>query len=383
MGAIEYKVFIDGNSATQEQLDRIDEIKVDQAVDKAWEARLKIPVSVSDDGTWDGEQDPWMTPFTPIRIEVDPGDGNFVPLIDGPVVGSDSERSALPGKSVITVVVHDDSALLNRQAAVDVLSGQKDSDIAQHIFQSANLTPDVDPTPTQPDPITDAAVQRDTPMQYLRSLARRNQDWHAYVLPGQQAGQSIGCFKKFRTDTDGLPEMILLGANHNIENFNVNNRAHSPATVEAAKLSVAHDSVQTASSSYSDASLLGDEVPAASSGNTATTRLPPGQSDRVDLDDATRGAAARSGFSLDATGSIVPGAYSAALSPYRCVDVRISDSAYSSTYLLTRVTHTLTRSIYTQAFSMKGNAVSAPTGGASGPQPSAGAASFNTQGSIF
>lgn len=380
MGAVEYKLFINGASATQDQLDKIDEITVDQAVDRAWEARIKISACLNDDGSWDGEDEPWTEALTPIRIEVNAGDGNFVPLIDGPVVGYESERSAIPGKSINTIVVHDDSALMNRQATVDVRTGVADSDIASELFQTAGLIPDVDTTPTQPDPITDAAVQRDTPIRYLRTLARRYQDWHAYVLPGSMAGQSIGCFKRFKTETDGLPEMVLLGADRNIQSFNVNNRSRNRATVGAATLGVDR-APQSSSESPGDATLMGDEVP--DDAEPATTFLPPGQSDRVDLNEATRGAAARSGLSLETTGSIVPFCYPAALSPYRCVSVKISDSAFSTVYLITHVTHRLTRSVYTQSFSMRGNSVSRSSGSATGPQPNAGLnAAFNTQGSI-
>lgn len=381
MGAIEYKLFISGVSATQEQLDRIDEITVDQAVDRAWEARIKIPVCLNDDGSWDGEGEPWTRSLTPIRIEVNAGDGNFVPLIDGPVVGYESERSAIPGKSINTIVVHDDSVLLNREATVDVRTGVTDSDIATQLFQTAGLIPDVDPTAAQTDRITDAAVQRDTPIRYLRTLARRNQDWHAYVLPGPVAGQSIGCFKKFKTETDGLPEMVLLGADRNIQSFNVNNRSQNPTTVQGATLGVDR-AVQSSSESPRDATLMGDQAPDDS--QPATAFIPPGQSDRVDLNQATRGAAARSGLSLETTGSIVPFCYPAALSPYRCVSVKISDSAFSTVYLLTRVTHRLTRSVYTQSFSVRGNSVSTSSGGDAGPHFNAGLnAAFNIQGSIF
>ena len=386
MGAIEYKMWFDGNSATQDQLDKVDEIVVDQTVDRAWEARIKIPVCVNNDGKWEGEQEAWMKAFTSIRVEVNPGDGKFVPLIDGPVVGFDSARSAQPGKSVVTVIVHDDSALLNRKATVDVVQGQKDSDLAAQIFSQAGFSnQQLEDTPQQPDTITDAAVQRGTPMQYLRELARRNQDWHAYVLPGQPAGQSIGCFRKFPTDTDGLPDLVLLGADRNLETFNVNNRAQNPCTVEAATLSVAHDSVKTSSSSYRDATLMGDQPADGGSSNEATCQLPPGQTDRVSLDDVVKGAASNSALSLEATGSIVPFCYPAALSPYRCVLVKISDSQFSTRYVITQVTHTLTRSIYAQSFSMKGNGVTVAAGGnASAPQPSASfTASFNIQGSIF
>jgi hypothetical protein len=381
MGAIEYKLFINGASATQEQLDKIDEITVDQAVDRAWEARIKIPVCINNYGSWDGEGEPWTKSLTPIRIEVNAGNGSFVPLIDGPVVGYESERSAIPGKSINTIVVHDASVLMNREATVDVRTGVRDSALASELFQAAGLIPDVDATPAQPDRIIDIAVQRDTPIRYLRSLASRYRDWHAYVLPGPTAGQSIGCFKKFKTETDGLPEMVLLGADRNIQSFKVNNRSQNPATAQAATLGVDR-AVHSSSESPHDATLMGDEPPDEGQ-QPATTFLPPGQSDRVDLNEATRGAAARSGLSLETTGSIVPFCYPAALSPYRCVSVKISDSAFSTVYLLTRVTHRLTRSVYTQSFSVKGNSVSKSSGGATGPQPNAGLnAAFNTQGSI-
>ena len=194
MGPVEYKVFFDGTSATTDQLEKIDEVTVDQGVDLAWEARLKIPVCVNNDGKWEGEEEAWMKAFTRIRIEVNPGDGKFVPLIDGPVVGFDNSRTALPGKSEVTVVVHDDSALLNRESKVEVVEGLSDSDIAEQIFLDAQLggTPDIDPTPPQPDNITAASVRRGTPMQYLRDLARRKPRGRIAIRPGEVGARVAG-----------------------------------------------------------------------------------------------------------------------------------------------------------------------------------------------
>ena len=84
MGAVEFKMFFDGVSATTEQLDKVDEIVVDQAIDRAWEARLKIPVCVNNDGKWEGEEEAWMKAFTRIRVEVNPGDGKFDVLAVAP-----------------------------------------------------------------------------------------------------------------------------------------------------------------------------------------------------------------------------------------------------------------------------------------------------------
>jgi hypothetical protein len=205
------------------------------------------------------------------------------------------------------------------------------------------------------------------------------------VLPGEKAGDSIGCFKKFPIDTDGLPDLVLLGPDRNITAFNVNNKAQSPTAVRAASLPLDHSSPVTSNSSSRDATLMGEPPATASNTPEAITQLPPGQSDRVDLDATTKGAAANSAYCLEATGSVVPFCYPAVLSPYRCVMVKISDSQFSTKYLITRVTHRLTRSIYTQSFSVKGNGVTVAAGGSpAGPQPSASlSASFNLQLSIF
>lgn len=385
MPEIVYRLFFDNTPADQGQLDRVEEITVEQQVDMAWEARLLIPVCVNEDGRWEGEEEAWMRPFTRARVEIKLGDSDFVPLIDGPVVGNDTERSAIPGKSMVTLVVHDDSALLNREEEITPHEGT-DSDIARQLFQAANLggTPDIDPAEAQPSNPSATVMQRGTKMQLLRSLARRHGDFHAYVLPGREPGQSIGCFKRLPTQTDGLPPLILIGEDRNLASFDLRHNARSAADVSAATLSIRDKTITTSRSSYRDARLIGDE-PATGIAQPARRRLPPGQNDTVDLDSATAGAAADSGFSLEATGSVLPLCYTGVLAPYRMVEARISDSKYSAKYVIFKVTHTLTRSQYTQSFTVRGNATSSgESANAGGPQPSANlSASFNVQVSIF
>jgi hypothetical protein len=97
------------------------------------------------------------------------------------------------------------------------------------------------------------------------------------------------------------------------------------------------------------------------------------------------GAAQTSAYSIEATGSTLPLCYNGVLTPYRMVSVRVSDSRYSTDYVIFKVTHTLTRSHYTQTFTLRGKAVSEKKG-ASATSPAASAsvaASFNIQVSIF
>lgn len=386
MAAVEYRLFFDNQPADQERLDRVEEIVVEQQVDMAAEARLSIPVCVDGDGRWQGEEEAWMRPYQRVRVEVRHGSGDFVPLIDGPIVGHDTERNSLPGKSLVKLVVHDDSALLHRDDELASYTGS-DGEVARQILGAAQLggPVEVDDPPRQPDTPYTEIRQRGTKMQLLQYLARRYRDFHAYVLPGSQPGQSIGCFKRLPTQTDGLPPLVLFGEGRNLAELQVRNNARSPAEVRAATLNFRDKSVVSATASYRDAALLGDEPPVPESLEPAAMRLPPGRHGQTSLDDAVAGAAGESGFSAEATGSVLPLCYTGVLSPYRAVAVQLSDTQWSVNYVIFRVTHTLNRDQYTQSFTLRGNAVSSaqPTS-ASGPAASAGLSlEFNVQMSIF
>lgn len=365
MATIEYTVFFDNQQASQELLDKIDEVKVTQQVDQAWEARLRLPVCVNNDGRWEGEQETWMRAYNRVRIEVKIGEAAPVALIDGPVIGFEGERSTYPGKSIVTVVVHDDTAFLNRADELAFYQTGSDSDIARQIFSQARDIQgpiDIDAVPAQPDNPSAVVAQRGTKIQILRSLAARHRRWHAYVLPGRTAGQSIRSFKKYPTRSDGLPALVLLGPNRNLSSFNATNNNSQPRDVTASTLEIKNKNIVTKSASYSDAALVGGEAADKANRKRSTYRLPPGQNDSVDLASAVQGEVDRASYSINANGSVIPFCYTSVLSPYRAVDIVISDNPYSSTYILTKVVHNLTRSVYTQEFTAISNSTSPDIG---------------------
>lgn len=361
MANIEYTVFFDSKQADQVLLDKIDEVKVVQQVDQAWEARVKIPVCVNNDGKWDGEQEAFMRPYNRVRVEVKVGEAAYVPLIDGPVVGFEGERSTQPGQSIVTIVVHDDTAFLNREDELEFYQKGADSDIAREIFSRAKDIKgpiDIDRVPAQPDNPSAVVVQRGTRIEILRSLAGRHRRWHAYVLPDSEPGQSVRAFKKFPEKPDGLAPLVLLGPERNLASFNATNNHSEPRDVTASTLQIKKKNIVTKTAKYSEVALIGTEAANKDNRKRSTYRLRPGQNDSVDLDSAVQGELDRSSYSIVATGSVIPFCYDSVLSPYRAVDVVISDSPYSSTYIITKVEHNLTRSVYTQSFSAMSNSLS-------------------------
>ncbi len=354
---IYYRLFFNNNPATREQLDSVEEITVEQEIDMAWEARIQIPIATDAQGNWTGEDEEFLREFTQVRVEIQIGDGAFVPLIDGPIVELSDHISSEPGQSMKTVVVQDDSVRLNREDRVFQFEKLLDHQIARQLFEEVKQIKspaEIEDTPA-PGNNSPTVLQRGTAMQLLRRLARR-QGMHAYVLPGTEPGESIGCFKPFPTETDGLPPLILLGAERNVSEFNPRNNAQRPARVTGFTLNVFDKTVTQRTSDFGNLDLLGEEQTFADEGNTAPQLLSPRDGDAVDLDQAVAAEALRSSYSTEATGSVINDTYTAILSPYRVVSVYGANQFRSGDYLIRKVTHSLTRSYYSQSFSLQRNA---------------------------
>jgi hypothetical protein len=207
------------------------------------------------------------------------------------------------------------------------------------------------------------------------------------VLPGTAPGTSDCFFKKLPEDPDpALPDLVLTGRDRNITEFNIRRMANRAARYESASLSMSDKSVADSTSESSAVPPAeGEAATAAPSADVRVRRLPPGSGDHTDPSEAAEGAALNSSFTVSASGSVLPMCYGAILLPYRRLRARVSNSRYSTTYVIFKVTHTLGLSEYTQSFTVRGNAVSPQASvSASVPSPSAAiAASFNVQVNIF
>lgn len=169
--AIEYRVFLNAEAASQEALCQIREVRIDQAIGMATEAELELDISADDNGVWNGISADFNQPFERVRIEVKASaEGEFVPLIEGLIIGQHFELTPSANGSRMTVIVHDDSALLNREETVELFEEQSASDIASQLFSNAGLIPEVDSVEIAAGGLERAVVQRGTAMQLLRDL---------------------------------------------------------------------------------------------------------------------------------------------------------------------------------------------------------------------
>ena len=367
MAQAEYKLFFDNTPATREQLDRVETVTVEQQVDQAFEARLDLLIRTDDDGNWKGTEDKFMAGFGRVRVEVRIGEGEFVPLIDGSIVGPATTTDAKPGQSLITLVVHDDSILLNREEGVECFENTSDSAIAKQVF---GRHAEIGETRIEDVALAGGSrpvevMRKGTHMDLLRELARRN-DMHVCVLPGAEPGKSIGVFDSFPTEPEDLPKLILTGSDRNMESFTLRKNEQLPAVVTASTLNLSDKSIITRESDLTKVELLGDEQTFDDATQTGRRQLPPGDLSTMDLDNRVNAESRRLSFAFDASGVVRAGCYSGVLQPYRVVGICGVGPSSSGLYLLTSVTHTLTRSDYTQSFSCLRNARSRAAGGTGG-----------------
>jgi hypothetical protein len=214
---------------------------------------------------------------------------------------------------------------------------------------------DIDTTPAPTSTLTPVVVQRGTAMQLLRSLARR-QGLHAYILPGVEPGQSVGCFKAFPIQPDGLPPLIVVGSDRNVAELTPSYDAQKPTRMTAYALSITDKSLTSRTAEFGNLNRLGQETTFQTEAQTGSQVMYPEYGDSVDLDQWVTAETLQSSYAFQARGKVLDQYYTGVLSPYRVVTVTGANRRLSGNYLITQVTHTLSRSRYSQAFTLQRNA---------------------------
>lgn len=361
MPVARFRLFFDNAPAGQERLDRFSGIRVSQAIGVAAEAELELPIGTSLEGAWSGFDESFTEPFRRVRIEVQLDSDAFVALIDGPVVGTRFRLSASPDASRLTLVVQDDSVLLNRDEKVAFFEDMASHEIAEALYAEYGLQADVDSTPAAGSALTRMVVQRGTNMQLIKELARRH-GMFAYVRPGDAPGASVGVFQRPRLAPGELPELLLLGPERNVDQFEMEFDALRPATAAAAGVRIIDKEVVSAETAAADLAPLGDEGAHDVLTAPAVTLLARTREEEADLDAATTATVNLSSWAYSARGAVDADRYAGVLAPHQVVRVAGVGPMLSGDYLVSQVTHVLSDAAYRQQFSLRRNARSAGGG---------------------
>jgi phage protein D len=353
-----FRLFFDNTPAPQEKLDRFGEVRVSQAIGLAAEAELELPIGTDLDGAWSGFEEDFAAPLRRVRIEIQVGTDDFVALIDGPLVGSRFQLSAAPEASRMVLVVQDDSVLLDRDEKVAFFENMASHEIAGALYGEHGLRPEVDALSDAGAALTRVVVQRGTNMQLIKELARRH-GMFAYVRPGDTPGASVGVFQRPRLEPGDLPELLLLGPERNVDQFEMEFDALRPTTANAAGVRIVDKEVLSAQAVAADEVPLGDEPVHDAVPTPATTLLARTREEHSDLEAATIAAVNLSAWACSARGAVDADRYGGVLAPHRVVRVAGVGPVLSGDYLVSQVTHVINDAAYRQQFNLRRNARSA------------------------
>ncbi|MFN3324549.1 MAG: phage late control D family protein [Bryobacteraceae bacterium] len=365
MPTAEFRVFLNNEGIKEALLDRFQEIQVDQAIGMAAEAELRIDLAVDEGGFWTDLDEEFAQPMRRARVEIKIDEGDFVPLIDGPVVGQRMSFSASPGQSSLTLIVQDDTVLLNQEERVQVFEDTPAHQIARTLMQAAGLAAQVDVTPEAASRLERYTVQRGAAMRLLRELARRH-GMFVYVRPGEAPGTSIGFFKRPDLTPGDLPELLVMGADRNVNHLTVEFDALRPTAVAAGSVRIAGKAVLQTEVRVPSLDPLGDQ-PVHAIVPPARMLLARMREEALDLDSAAQSAVNRSSWAYTARGEVSVDTYAGVLQPYEVVRVA-GVGAYGGDYLVSRVNHTMSFEGYRQQFTLVRNArLESSSGGAGSP----------------
>jgi len=332
-----------------------------------WEARLKVKISVDDEGKWTDEHKDLLKPFARLRVEIMVGKPPLIPLIDGPIVSHDIAMSSEPGDSYLNIIVQDDSVYLNQDDIITIHENLSPQQIAQLCFDSTGgriASTCIEQGITQTAEVT---MQRSTSMQLLQELGKR-QNMHVFILPGSEPGMSIGCFhslpkgteKKILPCTAPVPNegdfapLILLGPSRNLKIFSASNNSQSPAQVKAASLD---PTTKTAVEKISDPDQEDLSYIAKGAGRNQdlpTRLLPAYHIGALQESEAVSAMTEKLSYGIDVSGSVFTDIYPNVIQPYRVVQVVGVSPEYCGLYLISEVTHQINKSGYSQSFKLKG-----------------------------
>jgi hypothetical protein len=369
----EYRILFGDRTLSDDEIDAITDITVEQTVDMIWEAGITMSINVDQRGIWNIQEKDFAKKQMRARIEIK-NENRFVCLIDGPIVDIDVDMRSEPGRSSITLKIYDDSILLDNDEEILIYNRKKGTEIAdeiygdavrRHILGSLEVLKEV--TPSLPKTIN----FRGTRMQLLRMLAKENQVY-AYVLPGNLAGKSVGHFNACPKKPPVFANLVLLGETRNVESFKLNINVLKPSKVKVSSLDPIKKKISpTFSSNYQDFKALGD-VPAVedqrhvalNAMNPSIRLLHPYSTFSDDTEQMAKDQANKSGYAVEATGHLLQtetDTYQDILTPYGFITVEGVNSLYCGVYFITKVIHKITPMNFTQSFTMIRNAFSDTT----------------------
>jgi len=360
MPAVTYTLSIGGLPASEDLLQAIQQIEVEDNANMADMVRLHIVMGVADGcAGWSFVDDDIFQRLAKIQIKVAVGSGREETLINANIIETNATFANQPGTSVLNVVAMDPTVLMNLEQVVKPWPNRSDSDVAREIFSAAKygFTPIIDTTNWRRQENDQTMIQRGTDIQFLQELARRN-GFEVYIETNGNTGVIEGHFHAPRLN---LPPQGVLSVNMrdatNVNSFNARFDMLRPTTVQTTNLDVESRETQQSQVSRSSSTTLGRETALESQQQRVVLPAQTGLARTGEQQPFAQALADESAQAITADGELNTVAYGAVMRAKRPIAVRGAGKQFSGIYYVDRVNHVLTADSYKQNFTLRRNAL--------------------------
>ncbi len=334
------------------------EMEVEEDYRAAAMFRIKLAINREKNGLWRFLDDNRLKLWSKVELSVTLFDEKTL-LMAGYVTQIRPSIATDENASVVEIYGLDGSCLMSMEEKINAWPNKSDSDIARTVFQSYNLTPEVEDTQIVHDEAVATIIQRETDIQFLKRLARRN-GFECFVKGDK------GYFRK--PVLIQVPQPVLaahFGPATNLVSFEARLNALKPAAVEMHQIDTIGKQIQSVAVDTSQQRHLGRDNPASVSApggigarlfvkHAMATGLP-------EMENLCRALFDEGEWLIEAKGELESVAYGTVLQARSLVPIKGVGEIFSGLYYVTKVKHLFKVDRYTQQFMARRNAL-APTG---------------------
>ncbi len=280
----------------------------------------------------------------------------MVCLVKGPVAQQQAHLVHGGAGSWLHVEGEDSGHLMDRKTTFHQTSSESDADIAWNIINNLNsMTADVAATPDSAyKEEVHSHVQRDTDLNLLRSLARRN-GFHFWIT-WEPDGAATGHFKS--RDLDGKPTATLVvnREDYNIDSLRVTADTHRPSQIVGMQLDLRTKTLIDGSLTLIDTSLGSSSLADVSGPIPESMHLAPTVDNSGAMLARSRGALRDAQWFITATCSTNLNRLCNIVRYHTIVEVQGAGNRYSGKYYVTGVKHIIDAAAYKMELELARNA---------------------------
>jgi phage protein D len=353
MASISATITID-NEAAPDLLGASLELVVETDFRLASSFRLRLATHRESDGTWTFLDDDRLKLWKPVEVRASIDDDE-TQLILGYITQITMHLDPDQGSSYVEIMGMDATCLMSLEEKIKAWPNKADSDIAREIFSHYQLSATVDETGVVHDETAATIIQRDTDIQFLKRLARRN--GFECCVKG-----TTGLFRKPVLSAPSQPVMAAhFGPDTNLGVIDARVNALRPMRVEMHQIDAIGKQMQAASAHAGEQKQLGRDA-------ALSLAVPKGVQSKMfvkhevavnqqEMQNLCRALFDEAEWFAQASGEVDTATYGAILETMQPVPVKGAGEMFSGVYYVTSVTHRFDFKGYKQQFAARRNAL--------------------------